>query len=498
MIDIDRFEICAHPREYNPQVHDLLEPRYRVQLNQLVNQRVSIREGYRTPDRHRAHTNRQLMSMHLLPVCMAGVYVELNIHDAYNIHIDDMLGRIREFLQEPRTQATFVPDETFDWVRVTLIKDSILRDHKDALDREIQYNRVFSAACTSSTTHICRVYVSENQHQIVVVTNIVSNLMMQRLIAALPAMAPWIPAKSEDFPIAMYQALGKNDAREYYTAFTKWQTKVVNAYFQEQAKIQRVEYVKALFRVDLNSLERSIAQHTQRIQTIENDLYSKYAQLRELQIKKEGLTKLSENTSPDIDYFLKHRRITFIDALTGYTHPGTCIRFGISTPCINYDKALLSSFINSTRRNDYNDTALQRKMYTELFLKDRYVLWLHYNIVWKRSSADSDWALSTDSAACMYQEEGQNDIGLWNPHLFYYQCYGQNASYINKALAQQDYIMALEQSIACVGTLNFADGIVMTRLHSNLMRGTNTTCIQDTETGEFITLQQFKERISES
>ena len=92
---------------------------------------------------------------------------------------------------------------------------------------------------------------------------------------------------------------------------------------------------------------------------------------------------------------------------------------------------------------------------------------------------------------------GASDIGIANPHLYYYRCYGQNAGYINKALAEQDYMLALEQSIACVGTLNFADGIVMSRLHAQLSQNNDSVCIQDTETGEFLTLKQFKERIQE-
>lgn len=490
MVDIDNFEICSQPRSWISSIHDLRMPEYRAELQNLINARCTMRSDNRFADRYRAHTNVQVKFMHMLPICMAGVYVTVDIRAVEDVQPT----YIRSLLTlTDTTAAVGTPAETLDLLRVTIVRDNTLREHKDELDREIQYNRVFSAACTSATTHICRVYVSENRHHIVVATNIVSNKMMQRLVAALPAMAPWIAEKSEDFPIAMYQALGKDDAREYYTAFTQWQTKVVRPYFQERERNKRVEYVKALYQVDTHSLQRSITQHEEHIRLAEAELYNYYNKLRELQLKMECLKNLPEASAPDMEYFLKHRRITFIDNTGRYSTQ--YIRFGISTPCINYDKALLTSFIDSARSNQYNDNPVHKNMYTELFLKDRYILWLHYNIVWSRRSAEHSWQLVTEAHVCTGDDAGSSDIGIMNPHLYHYQCYGQNASYINKALADQDYILALEQSVACVGTLNFADGIVMQRLHYMLTHH-NTVCIQDTETGEFLTTQQFKERIS--
>lgn len=491
MVDIDRFELCAHPRDWNSTIHDLRMPEYKLQLQSLTSTRCMMHSDNRFADKHRAHTNTQIKFMHMLPICMADVYAVVDICTIENVqpaHIRNALART------DTTVEVGVPTETLDLLNVVIVRDNALREHKDELDREIQYNRVFSAACTSATTHVCRVYVSENQHHIVVATNIVSNKMMQRLVAALPAMAPWIAEKSEDFPIAMYQALGKDDAREYYTAFIAWQTKVVRPYFQEREKSRRIEYVKALYQVDTRSLQRSITQHEEHIRGVEAELYDHYNKLKELQLKIECLKNLPEADSPDIEYFLNHRRITFIDNIG---RPGAqYIRFGISTPCINYDNTMLASFIESSRSNQYNDNPIYKNMYTELFLKDRYTLWLHYNIVWSKRSAEQSWRLVTEAHICTGDDAGCSDIGMMNPHLCYYQCYGQNASYINKALADQDYILALEQSVACVGTLNFADGIVMQRLHSMFIHNNNTSCIQDTETGEFLTIQQFKERIS--
>ena len=66
-----------------------------------------------------------------------------------------------------------------------------------------------------------------------------------------------------------------------------------------------------------------------------------------------------------------------------------------------------------------------------------------------RPTTDANWKLVTDNNISTGDGAGASDIGIVNPHLYYYRCYGQNASYINKALAEQDYMLALEQSIAC-------------------------------------------------
>lgn len=486
MPDIDSFEICPHPKDWMTATHDLRAAQYRAQLQAISQQRCIIFNGI--TDRYRAASNPQLKLMHVLPICMTDVRIEINVANLYTLSAE----RISSLLTAPQ------PTTTLDQLKIHILKAEELKTQKEELDREIPYNRVFSAACTSATTHVCRVYVSPDQHTIVVVTNCVSNKMMQRLIAAIPAMAPWIPAKSADFPIAMYQALGKDNAHEYYTAFMEWQNKIVAAYFQEQDKLNRIKYVEALYTVNIDALQRTVAQREQAIREAEDRLSRYYSDLRDLQIRIAGLQNLPKCTPSEVDYFVKHRRITFIDNITANNRTTDRIRFGISTPCINYDKELVASFINSSRSNDYNSNEVCKQVYTELFLKDRYVLWLRYNIVWMRPTTDANWKLVTDNNTSMGDGAGEGTTGIVNPHLFYYQCYGQNASYINKALAEQDYILALEQSIACVGTLNFADGIVMARLHEQLSRNSNITCIQDTETGEFLTLKQFKERIAEA
>ena len=486
MPDIDSFEICAHPKDWSALTHDLRTVQYRPQLQRLVQQR-SITCNTIT-DRYRAIDNPQLKYMHILPICVADVYVKIDTVSVYAAQPD----RIKNILENAQEKTT---EGDLDYLGIRILKCDTLKLQKDELDRQMPYNRVFSAACTSATTHICRVYISENQHTIVVLTNCVSNKMVQRLVAAIPAMAPWIPEKSADFPIAMYQALGKDNAREYYTAFTTWQDKVIAPYFREQERLNRAKYVKSLYTVNLDAMQKTVTQHKNMIKDAEDRLATQYATLRELQLKIAGLQNLPQATPSDIDYFTKHRRITFIDNASAYNNATNQIRFGISTPCINYDKELLASFINSPRGNDYNQS--YKQIYTELFLKDRYVLWLRYNIVWMRPTTDANWKLVTDNNVSTGDGAGASDIGLLNPHLYYFHCYGQNAGYINKALAEQDYILALEQSIACVGTLNFADGIVMSRLHMQLSQNNDRLCVQDTETGEFLTLKQFKERIQE-
>lgn len=487
MPDINNFAICAHPREWYQATHDLRATQYRNQLQNLVRQRSLICNTI--TDRYRAIDNFQLRYMHILPMCVADVFVKIDTATVYATQPD----RIRNMLGNASEKT---PEGDLDSLCIHILKCDTLKLQKDELDRQMPYNRVFSAACTSATTHICRVYISENQHMIVVLTNCVSNKMVQRLVAAIPAMAPWIAEKSADFPIAMYQALGKDNAHDYYTAFTKWQDKVIATYFKEQERLNRTKYVKSLYTVNLDALQTTITQHKNTIQATEDRLAEQYARLRDLQLKMAGLQNLPQCTPSDMDYFTKHRRITFIDNASAYNNTTNQIRFGISTPCINYDKDLLASFINSPRDNDYNNKNYKR-IYTELFLKDRYVLWLRYNIVWMKPISDAAWKLVIDNNVSMGDNAGASDIGLLNPHLYYYRCYGQNAGYINKALVEQDYILALEQSIACVGTLNFADGIVMNKLHAQLNQNNDTVCIQDTETGEFLTLKQFKERMQE-
>ena len=134
MPDIDSFEICAHPKDWSALTHDLRTVQYRPQLQRLVQQR-SITCNTIT-DRYRAIDNPQLKYMHILPICVADVFINIDTVSVYATQPD----RIKNMLENAQEKTT---EGDLDYLCIHILKCDRLKLHRDTVYREMQYNRVF-------------------------------------------------------------------------------------------------------------------------------------------------------------------------------------------------------------------------------------------------------------------------------------------------------------------------------------------------------------------
>ena len=483
------FEILSSHLDFIPTTHDLRREDYKSEYQQLRNNNLVLHTDIGIDPRHKMLSNQQLKDMHFLPMFLQGIRVGIRVT---GITLTPDPNETKDFITSVLNgDVRNMVARANNALNIVVVKAANLASYREALDSILPYQRIYSMACTTATSHVCRVYINDSAHVICLLTNQISNKIMQKLIAIIPAACDWI-GDNPNIPKDMYLALGKGDSAGYERAFVAWQNSVALQYMTTKKAEQKSKAISNLFKLNTTAMQNKCEQLRREINNIETNLQTYYTELKQILLKISAIQNLEGTTHDDtIEYLIKHPRIYLVDAPSSNT-----IRFGINTPLINYDADLLRSFIDSPKPNQYNSD-VNKSLYTALFLNDKYRLWLRFNIVWSYSSDQSTWHLYRASNVSNSTIVGNTEIGLINPHLHSYNCFGQNRSYIDKALADDDYILAIEQSIATVGTLNFADGIVMSALdsviHRHIQDRLGVRCVENTETNEFYTLAQFND-----
>lgn len=88
-------------------------------------------------------------------------------------------------------------------------------------------------------------------------------------------------------------------------------------------------------------------------------------------------------------------------------------------------------------------------------------------------------------------------MGLYNPHIHEYDCWGTHKSYIRDALRSSDYVQAYSQAVACISGLTLTDSPVMDKFMRYISDSGlyNKPCLFDVATGKYMTINQYKETI---
>ena len=92
-----------------------------------------------------------------------------------------------------------------------------------------------------------------------------------------------------------------------------------------------------------------------------------------------------------------------------------------------------------------------------------------------------------------------SETHLPHPHLYHHACLGGNETYINNYLAQGNWDMAIEQSIAAVKNINFGDGVVINEFVNDVRNAFGSSrkyIIADN--GKEMTLREFLSYIREN
>ena len=94
------------------------------------------------------------------------------------------------------------------------------------------------------------------------------------------------------------------------------------------------------------------------------------------------------------------------------------------------------------------------------------------------------------------RKEGEGTTGIPNPHLYYYNCWGDYESIIRSLIEKYDLVMMTSQIQASIGSLNLSDNPVMERFIEDELTNDifqNIPCLINKESGERISIKQYRE-----
>lgn len=343
----------------------------------------------------------------------------------------------------------------------------------DTLQGEL---KAVSFGLATERGHRVRVYKSQNENVLLIYSNRpIDSVAARRIIACLPAVYPeW--AAELNVPHELFTTLVL-DKDVWWERFKQWaqDTNLLEDYTTQSM----LRFLDSVAREEQEETSERIAAYRVRIRDLEKALSQKYKDMREVQLQLLGAQQTTqENLRDFIDYCKGHKSICSMHPASSYA-----LKLIISTPC-NYDKALVTALLDGSNRW----TEFKRELIKIIFIEQKYTLFFKAPVVLNFKEAlvsarDENFRHATSGC-----------LGWDNPHLLHHNCWGQNRNYIEKALRERNYIVALEQAITAVGNLHWLDGVVVDEFLADLNEGRTTGFVALDEEGAQVTLQDIIER----
>lgn len=276
------------------------------------------------------------------------------------------------------------------------------------------------------------------------------------------------------------------DAYEKYLA--AWNTR--KQYLQ---KIQDIsETVKSLANSVLKTTKDQESDLKIDIENIQDKLRQLYKQLREKQLIIIGLQNGNVGEMNALQVFLEGMGERLISVKIDEDNN---FEIQLQQELLFYDEEIYRScHLRESQRNNCR-TPWVFDMLDDIVLNKKLDLYLEETV-------------RIDSNANLYCRQKDNSsyrrrvkLGIPNPHHYYYNCWGDNASLITKAYHSANYVIMINQVISAVGGINFADGAVVSKFlrqlddlaNSNDSSFSYNPCLCDKETGRRFTIKEYPE-----
>lgn len=265
-------------------------------------------------------------------------------------------------------------------------------------------------------------------------------------------------------------------------------------YKRNKALMQRMEAIEKLGKSMGDNRENEFKDRIQRIEEELNmamDHIKTYTQ-RMNEVKGEYLLyKLEDDTkkTEELKAFFK----SIGDKLSYVRFNDNKLSIVYRTKLVYFEPDLLRRYLDSTRPNCVTSAEPYiKQLLIDIFLERKYDLLI-------------------ETGACIYIRD--NNIayihpenvaetklnGIPNPHHKYYNCWGDNKPSIVNALVSKDYITAISQAFAAMSGLNISDTAVMEKfIREELQQYSEVACLEDKNTGEVITISDYKRRFEDA
>ena len=229
------------------------------------------------------------------------------------------------------------------------------------------------------------------------------------------------------------------------------------------------------------SYNRDIDRTKEQIDQCESQLRDLFRKKQEL-IEKQFYAEHGLSTKDEFIEMLKdssNQPIARID--------GDSINFCVVTPLTYWDDDLYDIIRKSD--DNFNRLSNAGKLLMDEIFRDRTVkLLFEQKFRFRRGSVAAYSGYEYYSA-----DDEEGFIGIPNPHMHFYDCWGSHKPYIEEALSTSDYMTAYAQAVAAVSGVTLDDGAVMNKFFNNHLFDdpcVNKPCLQ-LQDGTRITVKQY-------
>ena len=347
-----------------------------------------------------------------------------------------------------------------------------------------------TAAISLTTARYDRIKVLRKNNTVVIFTN--RNITgleyvdyMRRVIAMFPR---WFTMKPDTTDIWM--SLIEDTPDNFYNYLA--------AYFNEHSTQNVEQFIETFKTLGARSIEarrqnlgRTISSHKRDIENYYNHITTLWKQVYELQEQQAGINADAyiETGVELIKYIDKRPGIT----LDHLSDSGT-LELNIVSELRFFDQDAARRVIRHQEDN------IVRKLLIDVFIENKYQFQIGTAAQLNLDPRNGE-IINTDTTNTI------DSNTIWNPHLYHYNCWGSNKTEIRKAVEAQQLIAAVEQIYAATCSINILDGAVWSRFirtlsnalvtdnYSDAIGNRNCKCLKNVQTGERITLAQYKETI---
>lgn len=276
----------------------------------------------------------------------------------------------------------------------------------------------------------------------------------------------------------MYNHLFNSRMSKWWTEYKKWMdTWYKNAEVlvkQEQLR----EAIKTALTKNIDVLRARVQQQQRAVQRLEDNLIDAYRELEEARERLIGTEYGRQEDDTERIYNLFNNCNNLLSAQVN----GEYIELHFEAPLLNYDLDLAERWCNDSH-NIFQQNEVADIMY-KLLVNGKYTLMLEAYITW------------STTGGYVGNYAGPQFKGCPQPHITYYNCFGDNGPEIRKALLDTNLSLALDCTNAAVSAVNLTDGPVIDRLiywiKQHLDDG-DTKCVLNNQTGEIVSIKEVNE-----
>ena len=310
--------------------------------------------------------------------------------------------------------------------------------------------------------------------------------VLASLLAVFPKLNSTLPEELKDYIKCITAGTEEEEINNVFKT-------IIEHYFDlgeeaDRTKQELIEQFATVYKREEEQINNNISRLRQQLSDYQESIYSLNARLAEEAIRLEACRMDSKDKQERLNEVVTYWRQR--SAIKTITVDGGEIVCKIESPVIYYNKdeaiRVLTNQNNRFTSLSHHDWYTQfMQILIDTFINEKFTMYFTGTI-------------GIGLRNCSVRELRGGENIFYNPHLRYYNCWGNSITEISKAIRNGDLIMAIEQIIAGVGSLNFLDGTVIGRWADNLPFMLNYKCLECKEDGQRYSIQEAMDKFTTS